>query len=615
MKLQSVRVTNLRCLEEVQFSPRSYTCLIGPNNSGKSSLLRALQIILDQDKPSIDEWRKGAEDKPITIEVVFGNLTDWEKKVPGVAGLVYNDLIQLRMVCTAVNDEKKGGRKVEAAFYSYRVQESFDGWPEGATFTKLSNDFQSIATEIGISTKNFKQTNSQESLRTEIRKRYPQRVTAGSAGWTEDGVSIPSALKQALPQVHLIPAVRDAAADAKFGANTSFGLLIKSIILPAIRESSEYSNLLDAAAQLGKKMRGDGTEKIAAIGQLEQQITDRISELISAKVSFNMEMPDGEKFVGTNTSLQLDDGLNNRIDLQGHGLQRSLIFALIEVLALQGARIDEGQDEQVKNRCTVLLFEEPELFIHPHLLRRLKGALSAISRKGDWQVVVSTHSPFLVDVGNDPQSLVIHHRVSGSSSPHLLQLTHDPFKEGEQEDERERLRAVIDFHPTVCEAFFARHVVLVEGDTELAALGLIKTLGVLPEELAKGVVDVSIVSCDGKWTIIPMARILRSFGVPVRVIHDKDLKGRDEATAKANGSDEFNANERIAAIVGSGNVFVVDDTFEHLLWLPNEAPVSKNDKPFRAWKRIKDMCSGKCNLNESPELKRLVEFAFAMSVA
>ena len=104
-----------------------------------------------------------------------------------------------------------------------------------------------------------------------------------------------------------------------------------------------------------------------------------------------MSTPDTNKFVGSNTTLLMDDGTETTIGRQGHGAQRSLIFALIEVLADRSSSLEQ----QEYMNWTILLFEEPELYLHPHLMIRLKNALKSISEKENWQVIISTHSPFL----------------------------------------------------------------------------------------------------------------------------------------------------------------------------------------------------------------------------
>lgn len=610
MNLTRVHIENLRCIETLEFFPKKYTSMIGPNNAGKSTTLRALEMILNQEIPALDEWRKGHEDKPIIIEAEFDSLQDWERKTPGVAAHVFDNKIRIRMSASIVMDLKKNKPKVEVKWESFRQEESIDGWPEGATLTKLSAELQKLAKDNNVLAKEFSKENVKESFRKIIREKNPEKVSKGAPNWSDSGMSIPHALQQALPQAQLIPALRDAAEDGQPGANTSFGLLLERIILPAVIDSAEYKTFLGAVEGLQNRLQGKGSEQITALKDISREISERVSELISAKVTLAMEAPDVKKFIGGSTLLQLDDGTLTRISLQGHGLQRALVFALLEVLASQSAKC--VGEEAINTRHTILLFEEPELYIHPHIMRRLKDALLKISQRCGWQVIVTTHSPFMIDVGADPCSLVIHRRESSSKPPTVLQLKTDPFAGDGTSDERDRLRALLDFHPTVSEVFFAKHAVLVEGDTEMAVLSrqaeLCRLAGVT-DDYHK---DVTIVSCDGKWTIIPIARLLKAFNIPMRIIHDKDCKGKTEAELATEPAHEFHANKRIAEVAGAGGVMVIDDTFEHVLWEEvGKAPKSKKDKPFRAWRRVQELCVDKTDLAHAPKLLSVVKFAFS----
>lgn len=607
MRLARVRIENLRCIEILEVRPKRYTSLIGPNNAGKSTTLRAVELILNQETPELDEWRKGFEDKPIVIEVEFDELQEWERKSPGVAAHVFDDRIRIRMTAV-IGKDKKDKPKAEVAWESFRQEEAIEGWAEEASFTKIAPEYQELAKALGITAREFQRENRKESLRAAVREKFAAKVKQGDPKWSASGISIPAALQQALPQAQLIPAVRDASADGQPGAKSSFGLLLDRIILPALTGSDEYRKLLEAVEALQKRMRGKDEEQIEPLRKLAKEISDRVSELITAKVMLGMEPPDAKKFIGGSTLLQLDDGTLTRIALQGHGLQRALVFAMLEVLAAQSAK---ASDEAANLRHTILLFEEPELFIHPHLMRRLKETLTKIAQRNEWQVIVSTHSPFMVDVGEDPCSLVIHRRPDPARPPVVEQLKDDPFAPASMKEDRARLRAVLDFHPTVSEAFFAKHVVLVEGDTEVAALVRqpdLYRLAALEDGHHK---DVTVVSCDGKWTIIPIARLLNAFKIPLRVVHDQDRKGKTDLELTAEPGHEFHANKRIAEEAGPGNVMIIDDTFEHVLWAAAEVPKSPKDKPYRAWKRVRELCEGKANLEHAPRLRDVVKFAFA----
>ena len=262
-------------------------------------------------------------------------------------------------------------------------------------------------------------------------------------------------------------------------------------------------------------------------------------------------------------------------------------------------------------KSSILLFEEPELYLHPHLMNRLKNALKSISEKENWQVLISTHSPFLIDVVDNPMSLIILNKSTPVTSPAKNQLTQDPFNNVQTiSDEKVALRAALDFNPNVNQAFFAKRVVLVEGDTELALLNQtfkLHTYFGISEEVYN---NTTIVSCGGKWTIIPFAKLLNAFGIPYRIVHDVDRKGRsDQEIFESPPIDPYKANEKIRLAANGQEIYLVEDTLEHLLWEEGRAVPTK-DKPFLTWKRVQKLVEDTDELEQFPRLRELFNFVY-----
>jgi putative ATP-dependent endonuclease of OLD family len=604
MKLSSIRIRNFRCIDDLTFNLRDYTSLIGPNNCGKSAVLRAIEVFSNQVQPESEEWRKEHEQEPIVIEGCFDDIQEWERDTPGVAGIVQNNQIRLRATISLNED----GRSEKPVYEAYTRDVSIEGFAE--RWSDLSPQIQAVAQEIGLDGRRWSGVANRERVRQIVRERYPELVTLGDARWASESISIAPALKQAIPQVVLVPAVRDATDDAKPQARTPFGLLLKRVILPAIQRTDEYQGLMEAVQALTSKLSGVGGEQLEAVKQLADELSQRMSSLIETRVVVTLDPPDTDKFLGSNATIRLDDGTETPICYQGHGAQRALVFALIEVLAKQDAVVEQTEDA-LRQRSTLLLFEEPELYMHPHLMRRLKTALQSIAASQHWQVVISTHSPFLIDVATDPMSLVIFRRSSPQVPPAVRQLESDPFEEDESsQKDRVALRAALDFHPTVNEVFFARRAVLVEGDTEVAVLQHVPTLLFLAGIDSSESHGVSIISCGGKWTIPPVAKLLVRFEIPFRIIHDVDRKKRSNEELKALPAiHPYRANARIEEVAGDAEILMVEDTFEHLLWDEEEVRPS-HDKPYRAWCRVRELCEGVEDLDHAPELREVVRFAF-----
>ncbi|WP_305815154.1 hypothetical protein [Photobacterium leiognathi] len=118
-----------------------------------------------------------------------------------------------------------------------------------------------------------------------------------------------------------------------------------------------------------------------------------------------------------------------------------------------------------------------------------------------------------------------------------------------------------------------------------------------------------------KWTITALVKVLNALKIDYRIIHDTDRKGlTDEQLKEKAAIHPFKANEKIASVANEDSVFLVDDTFEHVLWDQVEGEKAKSiDKPYNSWKRVRDYIDGKVKLTERCEatLKEIVTFAFS----
>ena len=74
---------------------------------------------------------------------------------------------------------------------------------------------------------------------------------------------------------------------------------------------------------------------------------------------------------------------------QGH--QRLLIASFLKSCA---DIIQENSNDTDKKKQAIILFEEPEIYMHPKLKAQLKEALEEISK--EFQVIISTHDPYFI---------------------------------------------------------------------------------------------------------------------------------------------------------------------------------------------------------------------------
>jgi predicted ATP-dependent endonuclease of OLD family len=597
MKLRNVRVSNFRSIENGSVNLENYTSFIGPNNSGKSSFIRAVEIFLNQITPAIEEFKDNGVEvlnvfgrevevnkyHDITIEGVFKEIEEWERSCPGVSGIIHEDKIQLRVTIKSKYNAEAGKYSISKSYEAYVKKEIFEGLDFDGTLTGCSAEIQALIREHGFNGSTYKAKKNQEQIKNLIREHIPSAFQYGDWEWSADNFGIDPALKQAIPNAVVIPALKSIDEEMKSTQTSTFGKLLSKIIMPKVKASAHYTELTSSFSNLVAQLKSE--QSIEGLRELRNDLTSRISEIIDARLILSLQEPEYDKVLGGIAELRLDDGKETPISLQGHGLQRSLIFCLLEIIAKHDSLGVDGGDGNINNRSVVLLYEEPELFIHPHLMRKLKKVLESISNSHSWQVAITTHSPYLVNVANNPRSLVVLKKES-TQPPVIVQLESDPFIE----DEKARLRAALDYHPTVCEAFFAKRSILVEGDTEVAMFSEAERLVNVFNVVGSLHSETTIVSCGGKWTISAIAKVMTSLGLPYKVIHDRDQKDIDLANlAEVSPIHPYKANAKIEQAVGNANnIYVVADTMEDVLW-PGNRPAHKADKPFKAWGRLKEI--------------------------
>jgi putative ATP-dependent endonuclease of the OLD family len=597
MKLSRVEIKNFRGIVHQSLDVYAFTTLIGPNNAGKSTVLRAIEILLDQQKPALDEWNSSAANANIEIIGQFVNISEAERNIPGIAGLIFDGEILLKV--TATKEEKGPELNYTAFVQEERIRGFSDTWRD------LSEEIRTAATDLGITAVQWRTRANKERVRERIRQTHADLIELGEPGWTDEGISIKEALKQGLPRVEVVPAVRDASEEGRLTQRKNIFLeILEGTVLPEISATAEYGEIIKSAEGLSARMVAEEDPALQKTRAMSDSLTKVAGHIIDLRILFRLAQLDIKKAISTGAQIRLSDGVETPVERQGHGAQRTLIYALVRHIAIERAKAAEH------TRSILLLFEEPEIYIHPQLLRALRESLRELSKTSDWQVVVTTHSPVMIDVVDIPQSLAILRKEGSPSQVVIRQLKHDPFLDQDGEvDERQMLRAALDFHPSVCEAFFSNHAILVEGDSEVAIFRFAKEIIRQSRGTSIATERHTVVSCGGKWTIVPIARLLTEYGIPVKVIHDLDRKKlTDEELEKKPGFHPFKANTRIAEIVGEKNTFVIGDTLEDIVFDDPEER-SATDKPYRAWVQIKELLAAG-EINKSPEVVRMIEFAY-----
>ena len=280
------------------------------------------------------------------------------------------------------------------------------------------------------------------------------------------------------------------------------------------KEETPYKKLLDAVKTIQRAVVEETQDEI---GKVEEELRTSLQEIFpDHDVSFDAKPEqDVEKTInlfGNDPELKmgLKDGYMCSIDRQGSGTRRTLLWTALKIVS------ERKRAEKDASRPHVLLLDEPEICLHPNAIREACEVLYSLPSSGNWQVMVTTHSPCFIDVSRDNTTII---RVERGSEGEIVGTTiYRPERVQLDNDDRERLKLLNLCDPYLAEFFFGGKTVVVEGDTEYTAFQYIKDA--FPGDFR----DTHVIRARGKATIVSLMKILNHFGAPYAVLHDSDSK-------------------------------------------------------------------------------------------
>lgn len=216
---------------------------------------------------------------------------------------------------------------------------------------------------------------------------------------------------------------------------------------------------------------------------------------------------------------------SNSHEQMGHGAVRMAIFLLMLMR-------DKLRGVEAATKSFLVLFEEPELFLHPVLTKKLRKLVYEVSEETTpFQVLCASHSPQMIDISKDHMSLVRMTKDASDASTKVFQVERQDLKNQEQttdEQVKQKIFEILRFDPYICEAFYADEVLLVEGDTEaILARGYQQSLDSLK--------DIFVVNCHSVVNIPFYQKIFAKFDIPYSVICDTDhIRTKDDGTVIEN---------------------------------------------------------------------------------
>lgn len=536
MRLTSLSITNYRALRDVTIPLSRFGCLIGENNSGKSSFLQALSLFFSGTKLAASHFFD--ESKPIRIAVTFEGIGEAnlarlaDEHRTRVAGIVNNGrLVLVRTYDTTgkssllyntltPNDARSSAENISALVKG--------GRPGRAFVEKVVRAFPELN---GVVDETMNQDAVKQKIQ-ELADSLPDDQKTAADQPLPTGIE--KSIEPMLPDPIYIPAVKDLADDIKTSESTPFGKIL-AILLQAVESKLPDAQRLfeELNAKLNRVQQPDGTVvdgRLDEVKLIESTVEKYVRESF-ADVALRITIPPPElKTVFSSARIFANDGVDGLIDSKGDGLRRAIVFSIlrsyVELKAKlapvatpveEPAQVAEPAQPQVEPAPAsyMLLFEEPELFLHPKAQHILFDALRVFAK--EHHVLVTTHSPMFFGPGATETFVKLRKVSDAATAPKPFTLV--------QPVDLSDMTAKDQFQIICFEnnnaAFFADTVVLVEGDSDYFLMPHIaRTLDPL-WDVAK--VPVVFARITGKGNIRRYREFFNRFGVRVPVIADLDL--------------------------------------------------------------------------------------------
>ena len=455
--LSEITIRNFKSIRNETFELSAFTPLVGYNNAGKSNMLEAIKWLLRKTALSDSSFHDTA--LPVEMEGVISGITQAildqlpENQRTSIQPFLFGDSLSIKRVQPQPN--------------------------------------------VGVA---------------QIRLLVKDPANIGTANeWRANPTGLDQAIQALFPEPIHIGAMENAEEDVSKSKNTTtIGKLLAEIIGPIQTSySTQVQTALDGIKDL---LDADGTSRAAELNAFDAAVNGKVESFFPG-VNIKVHVPTPElKEVFSKGTIKVFENLNpagRDVSALGHGAQRSIQMALVRHLA----DIKRDSGEQASN--TILLIDEPELYLHPQAIEVLRDALKTLSTQG-YQVIFSTHSPFMItskDVGNT-----------------LLIRKNDTLGTHKRNSLRAAIPTVVTTAPSQLELIFSlshssnilfsERVILAEGTTENR---------LLPSIIQKvttrtiGLHKTALVSMGGSGNTRKAMLVLNTMDIPTKAIVDLDF--------------------------------------------------------------------------------------------
>ncbi|RZS95425.1 ATP-dependent nuclease [Cecembia calidifontis] len=342
MKISKVIIHNFRSILDSEFDLADYSLLVGENNAGKTTVISALRAFYEDAGVRFSEGsdfpKIPTKDKESWIELYFSTTPEEQE---------------------SLKDEYKSDDNI------LRVRRYFKSENPDLVKGNQSNIYA-----------------------------YEKGTLSTNLFYGAKGVS-----QNKLGRIIYIPELSKSDENLKLSGPSPFREMVNYVFGKVIKSSKSFESLNGSFDKFNADFQKETSEDGYSMNVIEDEIN---SELKTWEIKFGIKInpikpPDIVKSLLSHYIQDNNLTGNKEIDVTslGQGLQRHLIYTLIK-LSSNYADKKEEKKKEFSPDFTLILFEEPEAFLHPSQQEQMNLNLQKISTENNQQILITTHSPIFV---------------------------------------------------------------------------------------------------------------------------------------------------------------------------------------------------------------------------
>lgn len=506
MYLKRLYIKNFKSIKELDldFTPGK-NVIVGKNNSGKSNILRAINLVLGENSPTWSksenitendfhlgnigeeifiwcELGKNTEEQQFNFEDIqdsaFAKVQigakdskrDYEIQVPDFD----EDVIDKIFYFTTQEGE------VELNDNSNTYSKQWIGRKPYCKGQTLEKEFCGIDTCVFA----FRARKVDQVIEKELAFLYKAKTSQWKIAINANQ------LRTAFLESAVIPSFRDPINQLRINQWSWYGKLLKCYIGNPTEELKEAFNKIEDISN-------------SIFENLTTQL-DKSSVNVAfpgTKVAFRFNH-NSKPNIHKNTTVYVDDGFNSELSEKGSGIQSAVIIGLFDFYVRNIAH----------SGSSLLAIEEPELYLHPHGRRVIANRLNDFLNDDKNQVIITTHSTEFISTAHEKLNIIVVRKDGGQTK--AKSVCFDDVKKKQ-----------ILIKKQNAEMFFADAVILTEGYDKYIVEATAKEIaeeGLLDENWLDNQ-NISVINCGGKGEFYKYAQILQAVNIPFLIIGDFDF--------------------------------------------------------------------------------------------